>query len=216
MEPSWIKCLYWPKKSQNCNIICKMIITVINKKTGFFFACILIAWHWEMYISTSSCLIINDDIIKWKHVPRKWPFVREHTCDWWIPLTKDRDAELWCFLDLSLNKWLSKQSRSRSLWRHCNKCYNLEGTSFPIKQLNCLFSIIILCVTYWFIQYKITCTLLLLFVRGKYTWPHETSINVAHVLHFTLLYTLYAAEFHPTTNTVRSLTDAYCRIPYSV
>ena len=45
----------------------------------------------------------------------------------WIPLTKARDAELWCFFDLRLNKQLRKQSRcrwfetlSRSLWHHSN------------------------------------------------------------------------------------------------
>ena len=46
---------------------------------------------------------------------------------WWIPRTKASDAELWCFLDLRLNKPLSKQSwrwwfetPSRLLWRQCN------------------------------------------------------------------------------------------------
>ena len=44
-----------------------------------------------------------------------------------IPRTKASDAELWCYLDLHLNKRLSKQSwgwwfetLSRSLWRHGN------------------------------------------------------------------------------------------------
>ena len=51
----------------------------------------------------------------------------EFTGDRWIPLIKVSDAELWCFFDLRLNKWLSNQWRrrwfetpSRSLWRHCN------------------------------------------------------------------------------------------------
>ena len=45
----------------------------------------------------------------------------------WIPRTKASDAELWCFIDLCLNKRLRKQSwgwwfetLSRPLWRHCN------------------------------------------------------------------------------------------------
>ena len=33
----------------------------------------------------------HDDVIKWKHFPRWWPFVR------WIPRTKANGAELWCF-----------------------------------------------------------------------------------------------------------------------
>ena len=32
----------------------------------------------------------HDDVIKWKHFPRYWPFVVR-----WIPRTKASDAELW-------------------------------------------------------------------------------------------------------------------------
>ena len=38
----------------------------------------------------------HDDVIKRKHFPRYWPFVRG--IHWWIPRTKASDAELWCFL----------------------------------------------------------------------------------------------------------------------
>ena len=55
------------------------------------------------------------------------PLWGEFTGDRWIPLTKASDAELWCFLDLRLNKRLNKQSwgwwfetPTCSLWRHCN------------------------------------------------------------------------------------------------
>ena len=37
----------------------------------------------------------HDDVIKWKHFPRNWSFVREIR---WISRTKASDAELWCFL----------------------------------------------------------------------------------------------------------------------
>ena len=40
----------------------------------------------------------NDDVMKWKHFPRYWPFVRGTIGHWWIPLTKASDAELWYFL----------------------------------------------------------------------------------------------------------------------
>ena len=47
---------------------------------------------------------LHDDVIKWKHFPSYWPFVRGiHR---WIPHTKASDAELWLFF----NKRLSKQS----------------------------------------------------------------------------------------------------------
>ena len=45
---------------------------------------------------TSPCIWVHDDVIKWKHFPRNWPFVRGiHR---WIPHTKASDAELWCLL----------------------------------------------------------------------------------------------------------------------
>ena len=37
----------------------------------------------------------HDDVIKWKHFPRYWPFVRSPVNS---PHKKASDAELWCFL----------------------------------------------------------------------------------------------------------------------
>ena len=42
--------------------------------------------------------IFHDDVIKWKHFPRYWPFVRGIHRSRWLPHTKASDAELWCFL----------------------------------------------------------------------------------------------------------------------
>ena len=39
-------------------------------------------------ISGKICNIYNDDVIKWKLLPRYWPFVWEFTGHRWIPLTK--------------------------------------------------------------------------------------------------------------------------------
>ena len=51
----------------------------------------------------------------------------EFTGHRWIHRPKASDEDLWCFLDLRMNKRLNKQSwgwwfetPSRSLWRHCN------------------------------------------------------------------------------------------------
>ena len=75
-------------------------------------------------IKVGSCygvvIIRHDDVIKWKHFPRYWPFVRGiHR----PPVTRSFDVDF----DLRVNKWLSKQSwgwwfetRSRPLWRHYN------------------------------------------------------------------------------------------------
>ena len=83
----------------------------------------------------------HDDVIKWKHFPRYWPFVRGiHR--WPVnsphkgPVMRSFDV----FFDLRLNKRLSKWSRgwwfeasSRSLWRHCNVAKFLYA-SLPLHQ----------------------------------------------------------------------------------
>ena len=71
---------------------------------------------------SSQNFSFHDDVIKWKHFPRYWSFVRG------IPLTKTSDARSFdVFFDLRLDKRLRKPSRrrwfktpSRSLWRHCH------------------------------------------------------------------------------------------------
>ena len=75
-----------------------------------------------------NLVVTHDDVIKWKHFPRYWPFVRgihrspvnsPHKGQW-------RDIRCF-FFHLRLNKRLSKlwwdwwfETPSRSLWRHYN------------------------------------------------------------------------------------------------
>ena len=69
--------------------------------------------------SFQSIFSYHDDVIKWKHFPRYWPFVRGN---YRSPVTA-----LMFSLICALNKQLSKQSwdwwfetPSYLLWRHCN------------------------------------------------------------------------------------------------
>ena len=91
----------------------------------------------------------HDDVIKWKHFPRYWSFVRG--IHQWVvtgefstqrPVTRSFDV----FFDLRQNKPLSKQSKrwwfptpSHSLWRHCDEytlAWKSAETTGPIsKQL---------------------------------------------------------------------------------
>ena len=68
---------------------------------------------------------LHDDVIKWKHFPRNWPFVRGIHRSRWIPRTETVTRGFDVFFDLRLNKRLSKQSWGwwfetlpRPLWRH--------------------------------------------------------------------------------------------------
>ena len=69
----------------------------------------------------------HDDVIKWKHFPRNWPFVREITGPDEFPIQRPVTRSFDVFFDLRLNKRLSKQpwgwwfvTPSCSLWRHRN------------------------------------------------------------------------------------------------
>ena len=86
--------------------------------------------------------------MKWKNFTHYWPIVRGiFTGHRWILLTKARDAQLWCFFDLRLNKRLSKQSRRRwfetplpSLWRLSNDILlgRSHGRLICIRKILCL------------------------------------------------------------------------------
>ena len=68
---------------------------------------------------------LHDDVIKWEHLLRYWPFVQGIH---WSRVNSPQKGQ-WhrAFFDLCLIQWLSKQSRcqwsempSHSLWHHCN------------------------------------------------------------------------------------------------
>ena len=59
-------------------------------------------------LSTDS-MVFHDDVIKWKHFPRYWPF------------TKASNAEN-RLCKQSWGWWF--ETPQRSLWRHCNVCTN--------------------------------------------------------------------------------------------
>ena len=49
----------------------------------------------------------HDDVIKWKHFPRYWPFVRG------IPPTKASYAEFWCFFCFLSTPWINRWVNNR-------------------------------------------------------------------------------------------------------
>ena len=71
---------------------------------------------------------VHDDVIKWRHFPRHWSFVRWiHRSPGEFPAQRPVTPSFDVFFDLRLNERLSKQSwiwwfetLSRPLWRQCN------------------------------------------------------------------------------------------------
>ena len=104
--------------------------------------------------------ISQDDVIKGNHFPLYWPFVRGIHLS---PVRRSFDV----FLDLSLNKRLSKQSwgwwletPSRSLWHHCNDGTRFmnQSTFYPTSRRRTTFcSNSILCQC-WYLYFRIAYT----------------------------------------------------------
>ena len=98
---------------------------------------------------TSMCNRIqhfeHDDVIKWKHFPRHWPFVRgKHRSPVNSPQKDQWRGALMFSLICALNKRLSKQSwcwwfetPSRSSWRHFNEeiQWNPFRCTLPLKKI---------------------------------------------------------------------------------
>ena len=94
-----------------------------------------IAGRWHFKRALDPCKLVNQiyttplhgDVIKWKHFPCYWPFVRGiHRSPVNLPAQRPVTRSFDVFFDLRLNKRLSKQSwgwwfetPSRPLWRHC-------------------------------------------------------------------------------------------------
>ena len=67
-----------------------------------FSALLILCDRWILYRT-------HDDVIKWKHFPRYWPFVRGIHRSRWIPAQRPVTRSFDGFFDLRLNKRLSKQ-----------------------------------------------------------------------------------------------------------
>ena len=70
---------------------------------------------------------VHDDVIKWNHFPRYWPFVENSPVAGELPAQRPVTRSFDIFFDLRLNKRLSKQSwgwwfetLSLPVWRHSN------------------------------------------------------------------------------------------------
>ena len=82
------------------NVFLIRIIDLHNRWSSVVTFCLF--WHnLAMYRPVSNWTQTEpayDDVIKWKHFPRCWPFVRGIHRSPVNSLTKASDAELWCFL----------------------------------------------------------------------------------------------------------------------
>ena len=85
----------------------------------------------------------HDDVIKWKHFPRYWPFAQViHRSPVNSPHKGQWRRALMFSLICALNKRLSKHSwgwwfetQLRPLWRHCNICFTIVACSGSVRSI---------------------------------------------------------------------------------
>ena len=70
-------------------------------------------------------MVIHDDVMKWKHFPRYWPFVRGIHRSPEFPSQRVSNAELWRFLWSA--PWQTVGQTSCSLWCQCNVFNRHQG-----------------------------------------------------------------------------------------
>ena len=118
--------------------------------------------QWGFFITQWNPPIVfpidHDDVIKWKHFPRYWPFVRgihrSPKGQWGGTLM----FSLICALNIRLSKlsWSWRfETPSRPLWRHCNDPLALPwrgdmGFHYEFKvwsKFTCVFRTVTLCAT---------------------------------------------------------------------
>ena len=84
------------------------------------------------YTGCHEIVINHDDVIKWKHFPRYWPFVwgirrspvnSPHKGQW-------RGALMFSLIWAWINGWINNgcwfETPSRPLWRHCTNCASIR------------------------------------------------------------------------------------------
>ena len=80
------------------------------------------AWFTTSPLLMTICFIAHhDDVIKWKHFPRYWPFVRGIHRSRWIPRTKGqwRGALIFSLICAWINDWVNNRETG-DLKRHCD------------------------------------------------------------------------------------------------
>ena len=91
---------------------------------GFLIIQMLVSYKYGM-----NSVISHDDVIKWKHFLRNWPF------DQWIPRTKASDTELWCILWSAPEQTVEWTIETPVIWEKNRAHYDVYSNGFLIIQM---------------------------------------------------------------------------------
>ena len=105
---AWMSCEKFPCKilPHQCPSVREILVILMNFSTKYINSSNYSLWN----------PVMHNDIIKWKHFPCYWPFVRGTTGHWWIPLTQASDTELWCFLWSVPEQTVEQTIKTSAIW----------------------------------------------------------------------------------------------------
>ena len=129
-------------------------------------------WSMSLY-SLSYCDIWHDDVIKWKHFPRYWPFVRGIHRSLVNSPHKGQWRRVLMFYLIWTNDWVNNRDAG-DLRRHCThynvtvmiKCHSREFCIWKLRLQNCQSS------WFWNVTRIHTQCIETLFSRGNNAHPH--------------------------------------------
>ena len=109
--PAWLlmlRLLASAEYQRPLHLLCKMKESLSFTNTNFIYLHhFIVGRRWKMLIpfdvswdiwNSARQRSFHNDVIKWKHFPRYWPFVRGIRPSPVNSTKKANDAELWCFL----------------------------------------------------------------------------------------------------------------------
>ena len=111
----------WIKLTFNSHIFIQQVKRTVVISNGVAILVLVV-------VSTTACLYIStlsphDDVIKWRHFPRNWPFVRGIH---WSPVNSPhkgqwRGALMFSLICAWINDWVNN-GRAGDLRRYCSHC----------------------------------------------------------------------------------------------
>ena len=135
--------------------------------------------YWQIFFGELVVVSFHDDVIKWKHFPRYWPFVRgihrspvnsPHTGQW-------RGALMFSLICTRINGWVNN-GEAGHLRRH-RAHYDVTVMSYTLKWYDhCLYLPQVRCMVYWQITSVYLCYVCNNEIQQIVQIPPNTSINI--------------------------------------
>ena len=117
-----------------CNVSCLMLVKEAPGDTALdTFLMPDLWWNWVNVWKHNLCFFTNDDVIKWKHFPRYWPFLREI---YRSPVNSPRKGQwrralIFSFLCAWINGWVNNREAGDLRRQHPHADAIVKSQNWP-------------------------------------------------------------------------------------